>query len=77
MPKSQINVRLDQELIDRLDTLARRTGRTKTFYAQQAIRDFLEEREDYYLAKDSLAEFIASGEEAVSLDDINWPEGSE
>ena len=43
-------VRLPQEIEDRLDSLAKRTGRTKTFYVREAILDHLEELEDYYLA---------------------------
>ncbi|MFZ0658825.1 MAG: CopG family transcriptional regulator [Candidatus Binataceae bacterium] len=33
----------------RLDNLARKTGRTKSFYVKKAILDFLEDREDYLL----------------------------
>lgn len=34
----------------RLADLARRTGRSKTFYARQAIEQHLEDLEDLYLA---------------------------
>ncbi|MGA0211247.1 MAG: type II toxin-antitoxin system RelB family antitoxin [Pontimonas sp.] len=72
MPKSQINVRLDEDIVERLDALARKTGRTKTFYAVEAILQFLEDREDYFLAKDSLEAFQASGEDMLTLEDIEW-----
>jgi RHH-type rel operon transcriptional repressor/antitoxin RelB len=72
MPKSQINVRLDEDIVERLDALARKTGRTKTFYAVEAILRFLEDREDYFLAKDSLEAFQASGEDMLTLEDIEW-----
>lgn len=81
MPKSQINVRLDDEIVERLDALARKTDRTKTFYAVEAIHQFLEDREDYLLAKDSLEAFEAFeafealGEGMLTLEDIDW--GSE
>ena len=75
MPKSQINVRLDDEIVERLDALARMTGRTKTFDAVEAIHQLLEDREDYFLAKDSLEAFEASGEDMLTLEDIEW--GSE
>jgi len=39
---------------DRLSALAKRTGRTKTFYAREAIEQHLEDLEDYYLAADRL-----------------------
>jgi RHH-type rel operon transcriptional repressor/antitoxin RelB len=72
MPKIQINVRLDDDVASRLDALAKKTGRTKTFYATEAIIDFLEEKEDYFLAKDSLQAFIDSGEESLGIDEIDW-----
>lgn len=72
MAKTQMNVRIDKELASRLDALAKRTGRTKTFYAVEAIKEFLEDQEDYFLAKDSLAEFRDSGEAAIDMEDLDW-----
>ena len=43
-------LRLPREIEQRLETLARKTGRTKSYYAKRAILDFLEEEEDYLLA---------------------------
>jgi RHH-type rel operon transcriptional repressor/antitoxin RelB len=43
-------VRLDPSTEDKLNNLARETGRSKTYYVKQAIENFLEEREDYLLA---------------------------
>ncbi len=42
-------VKLDPELERRLETLARKTGRSRSYYAREAIRQFLEDREDYLL----------------------------
>jgi len=39
-------IRLPQSIEKRLEKLARRTGRTKTFYAREAILGHLEELED-------------------------------
>jgi RHH-type rel operon transcriptional repressor/antitoxin RelB len=71
MAKTQMNVRIDDELDSRLDALAKRTGRTKSFYAVEAIKEFLENHEDYFLAKDSLAEFRGSGEAAIDMEDVD------
>ena len=49
-------IRLKPELEERLDALAKKTGRTKTFYARQAIEEHLEDLEDYYLALEALQE---------------------
>ena len=72
MAKTQINVRLDEDVAKRLEALAQKTGRTKTFYATEAIQEFLDEREDYFLAKDSLQAFMDSGEESLEIDDLDW-----
>lgn len=42
-------VRLDPELEKRLDRLAEKTGRTKSFYLRKALQEHLDEIEDYYL----------------------------
>lgn len=47
-------IRLKPELEDRLTKLAKKTGRTKTFYAREAIEQHLENLEDYYLAAQAL-----------------------
>ncbi|MFQ5352450.1 MAG: TraY domain-containing protein [Candidatus Binatia bacterium] len=47
-------IRLPAEIEERLEALARRTGRTKTYYAREAILDHIEELEDTYLAAERL-----------------------
>lgn len=43
-------VRLPKDIEERLEGLAEKTGRSKSYYARQAIIEFLEEREDYLVA---------------------------
>lgn len=43
-------VRLPEKIDDRLNNLADKTGRTKTYYVKKAIEEFLEDKEDYLLA---------------------------
>lgn len=50
-------VRLSDETERRLEALAGRTGRTKTFYAREAIEAHLDELEDFYLAEERLRRF--------------------
>ena len=50
-------VRLDAETELRLDRLAAATGRTKTFYAREAIAAHLDDLEDFYLAEERLRRF--------------------
>ena len=48
-------LRLPPEIVQRLDALAKRTGRSKSYYAREAIMRQLEDIEDYYLARRRLA----------------------
>lgn len=43
-------IRISQDIESRLQHLAQKTGRTKTYYAKEAILRFLEDMEDEYLA---------------------------
>jgi len=47
-------IRLPKDIEDRLDKLAKQTGRTKTFYAREAIIEHLDDLEDTYLATERL-----------------------
>jgi RHH-type transcriptional regulator, rel operon repressor / antitoxin RelB len=47
-------IRLDPDIEKRLELLAKKTGRTKTFYAREAILEHLEDLEDIYLASKRL-----------------------
>jgi len=70
-------IRLPQSIEKRLEKLAKRTGRTKTFYARQAILQHLEDLEDIYLAERSL-DRIRSGEDAtIPLEDVIRRHGME
>jgi RHH-type rel operon transcriptional repressor/antitoxin RelB len=63
-------IRLPESIEKRLEKLARRTGRTKTFYVREAILQHLDELEDLYLAERSL-ERIRNGEAStIPLEDV-------
>jgi RHH-type rel operon transcriptional repressor/antitoxin RelB len=61
-------VRLDKELEDRLERLAEKTGRTKTFYARAAIEAHLDDLEDFFLAEERLKDFRS--EDAIPLAEV-------
>jgi RHH-type rel operon transcriptional repressor/antitoxin RelB len=48
-------LRLPPDIEERLDALARKTGRSKSYYAREAIVRQIEDIEDYYLARRRLA----------------------
>ena len=47
-------LRLPADLEKRLEALAAKTGRTKSYYAREAILEKIEDLEDYYLAEERL-----------------------
>ena len=68
-------VRLNKDIEKRLEQLAERTGRTKTFYAREAIEAHLDDLEDFYLAEERLRQF--RDEDAISLADLKAELGLE
>ena len=49
--KFMLSIRLDPKIERRLTELARRTGRTKSYYARELIESNIEDLEDRYLAE--------------------------
>ncbi|WP_299427870.1 TraY domain-containing protein [uncultured Meiothermus sp.] len=56
-------IRIPKEIEERLEMLAQKTGRTKTYYARQAIEQYLE---DWYLAVERLEKNLPG----ISLDEV-------
>jgi len=65
-----LSLRLPADIEDRLDRLAVSTGRTKTFYAMEAIREHLDDLEDYYEADAIKARIDAGLERTIPLSQI-------
>lgn len=57
-------LRLPENTEQRLDQLAALTGRTKSYYAREALNRFLAEMEDVYIAEKVL-ERVRRGEERI------------
>ena len=62
-------IRLPATIEKRLDKLARRTGRTKSYYVREAILQHLDDLEDIYLAERSW-EKVEKGEQTIALEEI-------
>lgn len=65
-----VSLRLPEDLSARLDELAKRTGRTKTYYMIEAIREQIGDLEDIYLAEKELGDIKAGRSKLVSLEDV-------
>ena len=65
-----VALRLPDEVDRRLNRLADRTGRSKTFYMIEAIREHLDDLEDLYLAEQRLIDNRAGMSQAVPLEEV-------
>ena len=63
-------IRLSKEMESRMDRLAKRTGRTKTFYARQALEEHIGDLEDLYIAEARLADIDAGRVVPLSWDEV-------
>ena len=65
-----VSIRLPEDLSNRLQNLAEITGRSKTYYMIEAIREHIDDLEDLYLAEQR---FIANREgktKTIPLEDV-------
>ncbi|MGD1105658.1 MAG: TraY domain-containing protein [Terracidiphilus sp.] len=70
-------IRLPENVEKRLDRLAKRTGRTKTYYAREAVLRHLDDLEDIYLAEAALEEIRARRNRTVPLESAMKKHGLE
>ncbi len=63
-------LRLPEEIENRLNDLAKKTGRTKSFYAREAILEHLDNLEDLYLAEKRLEDLQAGRSRTYTLEEI-------
>jgi RHH-type rel operon transcriptional repressor/antitoxin RelB len=63
-------IRLPEEIENRLEALSKATGRTKTYYAREAILEYLDDLEDLYLAQQRLADLKAGRSSAIPLEEV-------
>jgi RHH-type rel operon transcriptional repressor/antitoxin RelB len=70
-------IRLPEEIEKRLDRLAKRTGRTKTYYAREAVLAHIEDLEDTYLAEATLEDIRAGRSKTLPLESVMKKHGLE
>lgn len=63
-------IRLPEDIEKRLDRLAKRSGRTKTYYAREAILRHLEDLEDIQLAEERLKAIREGRSKTVPLEEV-------
>ena len=63
-------IRLPVNIEKRLERLAKRTGRTKSFYARETILQHLEDLEDVYEAEQAYARYLKGKEKTIPLEEV-------
>jgi RHH-type rel operon transcriptional repressor/antitoxin RelB len=63
-------IRLPDNIEKRLARLAKRTGRTKTYYAREAILQYLDDLEDIYFAQKELEAIRSGRSKTVPLEKV-------
>jgi len=63
-------LRLPPQIEARLVELAKRTGRSKTYYAIEAITDHIDDLEDIYLAEQRLENVRRGRSSTIPLDQL-------
>jgi len=61
-----LGIRLPADIEARLEALAKATGRTKTFYAREAILEYLDDLEDLYLAEQRLIDLRQGKDKTIA-----------
>jgi RHH-type rel operon transcriptional repressor/antitoxin RelB len=67
---ASVSLRLPEDLKNRLDKIAKRTGRSKTFYMIAAINEKMEDLEDLYLAEKRTRNLRAGRSRTYTLDEV-------
>lgn len=70
-------LRLPKDIERRLEALAKRTGRSKSFYAREAILEHLEDLEAEYLSDEILKRVETGQEQTYTLDELERELGLE
>ena len=65
-----LSIRLPSDLEARLKNLAAKTGRTKSYYIIEAIREQLDDLEDVYLAEQRLADIRSGKTQTVWIEEV-------
>lgn len=63
-------LRLPEDIDARLAALAKKTGRTKSFYAREAIVEYIDDLEDLYLAQKRSALIDKGKTRTMSLEEV-------
>lgn len=65
-----VSLRLPDDIQNRLQRLAQLTGRSKSSYMIEAIREHLDDLEDLYLAEQRLVDIRSGKTQTIPIEDV-------
>lgn len=65
-----ISLRVDDSIYNQLDNLSKKSGIDKAKFLKQALLEYMEDREDYFLAVEALEDLKAGRDKIVSWDEV-------
>lgn len=65
-----ISLRVDDSIYNQLDNLSKKSGIDKAKFLKQALLEYMEDREDYFLAVEALEDLKAGHDKIVSWDEV-------
>lgn len=63
-------VRVSKDLESRLEALAKKSERSKSYYVKKALEQFLEEEEERQIALDAYNDYVKSGKRVHSFENV-------
>jgi RHH-type rel operon transcriptional repressor/antitoxin RelB len=70
-----MNIRLPDDLVRRIEHLAKVTGRTRTYYVREALEEKIGDMEFIYLATKRAEDIISGKEKTVSWEELKVQNG--
>lgn len=67
---TSFSVQLPDDIAKRLRNLANHTGRTESYYATEAICQYIQDLEDIYISEKRMKELDSGKVNPLSLDDL-------
>lgn len=67
---NSVSLRLPSDIAERLSVLAKETGRSKTYYMIEAIKTYMEDLEDIYIAEQRLTDIRAGKSRVISREEM-------
>ncbi|MDN5754086.1 MAG: DUF6290 family protein [Nitrosospira sp.] len=65
-----LSIRIPDDILERLESISKKTGRTKAFYVKEAVLTHIDEIEDVYIAEQRLTDINAGRSRTRTLEEV-------